>query len=417
MRLLGLEIKRVLKTKLTWILMCVAIVLSILLAYLPATFESGREIGSDGNSVGAELHGMNAVKYYRTHSNVQGEVTPEILEETVRTYQKVYSEYDSVYGEEVPSEVYYEKLRAYSPFVRGIKEAFSDHKSGMAPVIGDVPVDQVKNFYLMLNDRLSSIMDMEQKNYPSAKTVALQKFSKVQTPYKYYYGASSDSMDYQTICIFLLAILCAVIVAPIFSTEYQTGADDIIRCTKNGRKKLAVVKIVSACLITGILYLVCGVVWIVVTNSLFGWEGTKTSMQIIFSATSLLPYNIGQLQWANMLGGFLLFLSTICFTLFLSACAKNNVSALAMALIFVLLPLIAYMAVPGQPGEWIQALLPGAGIGLGNSFLYGMLNFDFLHLGSASFWNTDAMLVLALVKIPLFIVFAILIYDKKKIRN
>ena len=126
---------------------------------------------------------------------------------------------------------------------------------------------------------------------------------------------SSDSMDYQTIYIFLLAILCAVIVAPIFSTEYQTGADDIIRCTKNGRKKLAVVKIVSACLITGILYLVCGVVWIVVTNSLFGWEGTKTSMQVIFSATSLLPYNIGQLQWANMLGGCLLFLSTICFIL------------------------------------------------------------------------------------------------------
>ena len=152
-------------------------------------------------------------------------------------------------------------------------------------------------------------------------------------------------------------------------------------------------------------------------NSLFGWEGTKTSMQVIFSATSLLPYNIGQLQWANMLGGCLLFLSTICFTLFLSACAKNNVSALAMALIFVLLPLIAYMAIPGQTGEWIQALLPGAGIGLSNSFLYGMLNFDFLHLGSASFWNTDAMLVLALVKIPLFIVFAILIYDKKKIRN
>lgn len=46
--------------------------------------------------------------------------------------------------------------------------------------------------------------------------------------------------------IFLLAILCAVIVAPVFSTEYQTGADDIIRCTKNGRMRLATVKIASA---------------------------------------------------------------------------------------------------------------------------------------------------------------------------
>lgn len=220
MRLLGLELKRVLKTKRTWILMCIALVISVLLAYIPVTFESGREVGSNGNIVGGELHGMNAVRYYRTHSSVQGEVTPELLEETIRRYQKVYSEYDSVYGEEVPSEVYYEKLQAYSPFVREIKEAFSDRKNGIAPEVGEVPVDQVKDFYLMLNDRLSSIMDMEQKNYPSAKTVALQKFSKVQTPYKYYYGASSNSMDYQMICIFLLAILCAVIVAPIFSTEY-----------------------------------------------------------------------------------------------------------------------------------------------------------------------------------------------------
>ncbi len=417
MRLLGLEIKRVLKTKMTWILMCVAVLLSVLFAYIPVTFKGGRVVNGNGTAVTTELKGLDAVRYYRTHSKVQGEVTPEFLEEAVRAYQEVYTEYNSVYGEDIPADVYYEKLRVYSPFIRGIKEAFSDRKNGMAPAVTEIPADEVKNFYLMLNDRLASVMDMEEPEYPSAKAVALDKFSKVQTPYVYYYGASNDSMDYQTIYIFLLAILCAVIVAPIFSTEYQTGADDIIRCTKNGRMRLAAVKAASAVLITGTLYLLCGVTWIVVTNSLFGWEGTKTSMQVLFSSTSLLPYNIGQLQWANMLGGFLLFLSTVTFTLLLSACAKNNVSSLALALIFVLLPVIAYMAIPGQLGEWIQALLPGAGIGLSNSLLYGMLNFDFLHIGSASFWNTDVMLVLALVKIPLFIVLTVLVYDRKRIRN
>ena len=64
----------------------------------------------------------------------------------------------------------------------------------------------------------------------------------------------------------------------------------------------------------------------------------------------------------------------------------------------------------------VQTLLPGAGIGLGNSLLYAMTNFDFLHLGSASFWNTDVMLMLALVKIPLFIMFTIVVYDRKRIR-
>ena len=75
-----------------------------------------------------------------------------------------------------------------------------------------------------------------------------------------------------------------------------------------------------------------------------------------------------------------------------------------------------YTVMPGQLGDWLQALLPGAGIGLGNSLLYAMTNFDFLHLGSASFWNTDVMLMLALVKIPLFIMFTIVVYDRKRIR-
>ena len=223
-------------------------------------------------------------------------------------------------------------------------------------------------------------------------------------------------MEYETFFIFLITILCAVIVAPIFSTEYQTGADDIIRCTKNGKRKLAIIKVASACLIVGMLYLLCGITWIVVTNSLFGWEGTKTSIQLSFSVTTLLPYNVGQLQWANLLGGFLLFLSAICFTLLLSSLAKSNVSALALALLFVLLSFLVYTVMPGQLGDWLQTLLPGAGIGLGNSLLYAMTNFDFLHLGSASFWNTDVMLMLALVKIPLFIMFTIVVYDRKRIR-
>ena len=46
-----------------------------------------------------------------------------------------------------------------------------------------------------------------------------------------------------------------------------------------------------------------------------------------------------------------------------------------------------------------------------------MTDFDFLHIGSASFWNTDVMLVLALVKIPLFLGLTVLAYDRKRIRN
>ncbi len=413
MRLLALEIKRVLKTKRTWILIVAAVLLAVFMAYIPITFVTVQKTDESGNYV--EITGKDAINYYKSNM-VQGVVTPEILRDAVRRYQEVYKTYDSVYGDNIPSEVYYEKLSAYQPYIRGIKEALADRNNGMSPVIADISIDKVGEYYDLLESRLASVIDMEQTGHPAAKEVALSKFAKVQRPYEYYYGAPSDSMEYETLFIFLITILCAVIVAPIFSTEYQTGADDIIRCTKNGKRKLAIIKVASACLIVGMLYLLCGITWIVVTNSLFGWEGTKTSIQLSFSVTTLLPYNVGQLQWANLLGGFLLFLSAICFTLLLSSLAKSNVSALALALLFVLLPFLVYTVLPGQLGDWLQALLPGAGIGLGNSLLYAMTNFDFLHLGSASFWNTDVMLVLALVKIPLFIMFTIVVYDRKRIR-
>ena len=383
MRLLALEIKRVLKTKRTWILIVASVLLAVFMAYIPITFVTVQKTDESGNYV--EITGKDAINYYKSNM-VQGVVKPEILRDAVRRYQEVYKTYDSVYGDNIPSEVYYEKLSAYQPYIRGIKEALADRNNGMSPVIADISIDKVGEYYDLLESRLASVIDMEQTGHPAAKEVALSKFAKVQRPYEYYYGAPSDSMEYETFFIFLITILCAVIVAPIFSTEYQTGADDIIRCTKNGKRKLAIIKVASACLIVGMLYLLCGITWIVVTNSLFGWEG------------------------------FLLFLSAICFTLLLSSLAKSNVSALTLALLFVLLPFLVYTVMPGQLGDWLQTLLPGAGIGLGNSLLYAMTNFDFLHLGSASFWNTDVMLMLALVKIPLFIMFTIVVYDRKRIR-
>ncbi|HAR10263.1 MAG TPA: ABC transporter permease, partial [Ruminococcaceae bacterium] len=50
----------------------------------------------------------------------------------------------------------------------------------------------------------------------------------------------------------------------------QTGAQDIQLCTKNGGLRLAAAKLAAAFSITGAAYLLCGVVWIMVTNALFG---------------------------------------------------------------------------------------------------------------------------------------------------
>lgn len=411
MRLLALEIKRIFKTRITRILLAASFFLGVIMAYLPVTFEGAVVTGSDGEE--KEITGLDAVAYYQKNRDMFGEVTAEKLQEAVAVYQQVYETYDSQYGNEVPAGVFYEELVKYRPFIRGIREAFADPETGIAPGVRDLDIKQVGDYYGQLEKRLTSVMDIEQKKNPSAKEIALDKFARVSRPYKYYYGAFGNSMDYETLLLFLLAIFGVVITATIFSADRQTGADDILRCTRHGRRRLAGVKVTAAFLITGVTCLLCGIVWILTTNTLFGWEGTETSMQIFYSVTSLLPFTVGQLQWANWLGGCILFLATVSFTLFLSSLARDNVSALALGLVFALLPVIVYMAVPGVLGEWLSCILPSGGIGLGNSLLYAMCEFSFLHIGAASFWNVDILLLLGILKIPLFSFLAVFSYCRR----
>lgn len=411
MRLLGLEIKRVLRTRMTWILLGISLLLTAVMGYIPVTFE-GVVLSENGTK--KELTGLDAVRYYRQYNDtIYGEITTEKLREAIEKRQELYRKYDSEYGENIPPEEYYKELALSAAYVHGIQEVLADTETGIAPQLLDIDPEEVDGYYDRLKVRLSSVMKMEQREYPSAERKALEKFERVKRPYQYYYGASADAMDYQVLLIFVVAIFCVVIAAPVFSSEYQTGADDILRCTKHGRTRLAAAKIISAFLITGTAFALCGILYILIMNGLFGWEGTKTSMQVIYSVTSLPDYTMGQLQWANLAGSILIVLSTVSFTLFLSSKMKNNVSALAGGLLFVVLPVIADAALPGQAGQWIGCILPSGGIGLSNCLLYAMTDFDFLHVGQASIWNVDLLLVIRAVEIPLFALLAVYTYCRR----
>ena len=61
MRLFRLEIKRILKSRRTLILLAIALLLSVAMAYLPISFESINRPNEDGTVT--ELNGLAAIKY------------------------------------------------------------------------------------------------------------------------------------------------------------------------------------------------------------------------------------------------------------------------------------------------------------------------------------------------------------------
>ena len=87
MRLMKLELKRVLKTRLTLILLTFSLVLSLVMAYIPTTFSYVTYRDSNRDTV--KLLGLDAVQYLKTlQSDTAGEVTPQKVRQAV---EKIYS--------------------------------------------------------------------------------------------------------------------------------------------------------------------------------------------------------------------------------------------------------------------------------------------------------------------------------------
>ncbi len=403
MRLLKVEIKRILKTRLTVILLSAALLLTLLMAYLPITFPSSGCTYTDAQGNITELEGLQGISYKKKlQTVVTGTVTPEMARQAVETYQACLQKYGAETTYDLPDGVYDTEILPYAPLLRGIREIFADPDTGLAPAISDIDPEKVDNYYDLCDARIVSLMKQEQKDHPAAQQVAIDSFSQVDAPYVFYPGYSTEAMEYQTLLAYLILLLCTVIAAPVFTSDYQTGADDIYRCTKFGKTKFACIKILSAFLICGIAYSLSAALYLLASNSLYGWECTKSSMQILYSIISLPAMDIGQLQLFVAAAGLLCLLATVSLTLFLSSKLKNMTVCLSSTLLFCILPIIIYMALPEHIGIWIYSILPAGALSLQTGILYAASDFDFWNIGNIAIWLPHVMIGAYVVEIPLF---------------
>ena len=411
MRIFRLELKRVLKSRLTWILLALALLLSVLLAWLPTTYCYSNYTDEAGNEV--NLTGLASIAYEKERqADASGIVTPERVREAVEIYQACLTSYGVTESYDLPEGVYEKEILPIAPLLHGVKEAFADPDTGMAPTIMEIDPAQIDDYYSVCEARIASLMAMEQPDSPAVQRKAVEMYQKVEKPFEVYPGMSSTILDYQNIMGFLVLLFCVVIAAPVFSADYQSGADDILRCTRYGRINLGVAKLLAALLISGLAFIVCAVTFIVVTNSLFGWECIKTSIQMMYSIVTLAEMDIGQLQVLFAVAGLLSVLASVSFTLFLSSKCKSTVSSLAASLVFCIAPVVICMTVPGALSTWLCSILPASGTSIQASILYAITDFQFLNVGGLSIWTPYAMIGACVIEIPLFSFLTIRSYCK-----
>ncbi|MGL5558434.1 MULTISPECIES: ABC transporter permease subunit [Peptostreptococcaceae] len=410
MRMFRLEIKRILKMKQTIILIGIGLILSVVMAYLPISYESINYIDSNGKEVRA--NGMDAIKYKKSiREKSEGIVTTDKVYSALETYQSVVNQYKSDESK-VPLDIYTEKISPIRPLISRVPEIYVDSNTGIGKGLVDIQLDNINDYYKDSEQHLKDLMKLEYPKNTDAQNKAIKMYEKVEKPFQIYGGFSRDAFDYIGLYILLLLIICTAIAAPTFSEGYQNGSDSIFRCTKNGRFDMAVTKITAVFTIAVILFIVCISVQVSILNFAFGTESLKTSVQMLFSGISLVPYNLGELQIAIAISGLISVLSTMSFSIFVSSKCRTSVATLLISIVVCFMPIILYST---KGNSLISYLFPSSGIGLANSMLYQLTSLNFVNVGGISVWSPYIIIIASLFELVLFSILAVRNYCKHQV--
>ena len=405
-RLIYLELKRVVSTRTVWIMLAVILLLSAVMAYFPISYMKTKRVDDQGNVI--MLEGKAAIDYQKEkEKEINGEVTEEKIRSAIQVFRECYQEYGAVFPPEMPIEEYVRRIEPVYPLLALVGNTLSPQGVTLYSMTdADIAPEDASKLYEQYRERLI----LEGKSEDEQEKI--KELSKdIRMPFTYISGYEISSYDYMTLYILLMMLVFVVIISPIFSAEYQTGADSILRCTRHGRVRLAIAKIVTAILIFVLTFLIGTGIYILITDLTFGIEELQTSIQMVWPALMIPGFTAGQTQAAGL---FLSMAATVSITLFLSAKCRNVQDSLKIALLLGLLPMILAVISSANLIKIIRCILPSGGIGLTNSFLYELLGTDFAHVGSAVIWTPYLIIGAALVEIPLFLILTVRVYCRRE---
>ena len=408
MRLFALELKRLLKSRRSLLVVCFMLAFTIFMAWVPTSFIMSHD------TAGNPLTGLDALAYDKNlEQGIAGTVTPEKVEQALITYQDVFARYNAETTFDLPNEAYAE-INPIQQLLFDLGDLYPDG-SGHTQAWLAIDPDDISTYYETIPLRVAAI---SQAQYPAVSGVGdyfAELYAQVDTPFNYVPGADATTLDYLILLSFVLLLCCALITAPVFASDYQTGADDIQRCTKNGRARLGWTRVFASLLICGVLTSVCLALYWCISNSLYGWEVTDASAQMLalFGPLTPLPFDFGGLQILFSVLALLTILATVCAVLLLSSRLKNLVAATGCALLLCFLPVLVYMTLPAIVVDWVNTFLPSTGVALQACTLYAMRDFGLLQIGPVLCWLPIAMSVCAAVELVLFAALTVASYVRR----
>ena len=355
--LIKYEFLKILRKKSTLIVMAVSLLLTAFLFGLPILqYQTYNQEGV--------MKGSKGIAYAKgQYSDLAVPLTEEYIAEMIREYQKLFENPNNVgyNGNEkfLIGDAYWNFVAPRETLLNTIAANYDapGENTGLEK-LPDLDMTNGAGFYQTREEKIEALLNMPSRKLSDAqKTYWSNMNSKVDTPLQYgYYGGWEIIIS--SFELFMFALLCVcIVIAPVFSGEYQTGTDAVILAGKYGKTKLITAKIISSFLFGVIAFTLHVIIACGLPLAAFGMDGWNLPLQIA-GTTIPYPFTFMQAVLINLGVIYLILFAMIGLTLVLSANMKSPYMVLIVLVPVLFIPM--FLTPNGTTGLYnlILFLLP-----------------------------------------------------------
>lgn len=336
--LIKYEFLKILRKKSTLIVMAVSLLVTAFLFGLPVLqFQTYNQEGVIKGSEGIAYEKEQAAAY-------SVPLTNEYVTETIREVQQLFENPDNVgfdgYEQFLIDSAYWDGIAPREDLLNMIaKNYVNPNESAGYNKLPELDISEGTDFYAARQEKIETLLNASSRALSEEQKAYWRDMnSKVDEPFTYgYYDGWEIIISSFELLMFALLAVC-IVIAPVFSGEYQAGTDAVILSAKYGKTKLTTAKIIASYLFGGLAFTLHVVVALGLPLAAFGFEGWDLPLQI---ANTTIPYPFTFLQAAlvNLGVVYLVLFAMIGLTLLLSAKMKSPYLVLIVLVPVLFIPL------------------------------------------------------------------------------
>lgn len=331
------EFLKILRKKSTLIVMVASLLITAFMFGLPILrYQTYNQDGVIKGFAGIAYEKKQAEKYSVL-------LTDEYITDTIREVQQLFENPDNVgydgYEQFLIDSAYWDGIAPREHLLGMIAKNYAEPNESVGyNALPDLDISGGTDFYGARQEKIEKLLNASSRELSEEQKAYWRDMnSKVDEPFTngYYEGWEIIISSFELLMFALLAV--CIVIAPVFSGEYQAGTDAVILSAKYGKTKLTTAKIIAAYLFGALAFTLHVAVALGLPLAAFGFDGWDLPLQI---ANTTIPYPFTFLQsvLVNLGVVYLVLFAVIGLTLLLSAKMKSPY--------FVLIVLVPVLFIP-----------------------------------------------------------------------